>query len=79
MAKPTDKPTDKPAEAEPKQRPVKRPPRPAYRVPRGVQFIDTTGEPARYRAGDTIDEGIVPQPIADQYLKRGDLLALTDH
>lgn len=87
MPNPTDTPAtkkpaktiDKPAEAEPKQRPVKRPPRPAYHVPRGVAFTDTSGEPRRYRAGSTIDEGILPGTIARDYLKRGDIVELTDH
>lgn len=69
---------EKPAEAEPKQRPDKRPSRPAYSVPRGVSFLDKHGDLVRYRAGSTIDHGIVPKDVADDYLKRGDLVALND-
>ena len=67
-------------ESEPKPKPVKRPPpKPAYLVPNGVAFLDKSGNLARYRAGDTIEHGIVPMTVANDYIKRGDLVALTDN
>lgn len=79
MPKTDDKTADTPTEAEPKQRPVKRPAKPAYHVPRGVAFDDANGDPVRYRAGSTIDEGVLPESLANDYLKRGDIVAITTH
>lgn len=83
MANPTDKtadtkPVEKPAEAEPKQRPVKRPAKPAFHVPRGVAWLegDVT---IRVRAGAELEAGIIPADLEREYLKRGDILAITTH
>jgi len=78
MASTTDKPATKPAEAEPKQRPVKRPSKPAYYVPRGIAWLDGD-ETIRARAGAKLDEGVGPAELIPDYLKRGDLVAITTH
>ena len=72
-----EKPVEKPAEAEPKQRPVKRPSKPAYYVPRGIAWLDDGGVTIRAKAGAELEDGIVPSELVDEYLKRGDLVALT--
>lgn len=75
MAKTTDKP---PAESEPKQRPVKRPakPRMAYEIPRGIAFDGGDGVQIRVRAGAKVEHGIIPDALIDEYLERGDIIAL---
>ncbi len=83
--KPTDtkpgKPLEKPAEAEPKQRPVKRPPKPAYHVPLGIAWLDPDDEKVTIRvmAGIDVDEGIIPDALIPDYLKRGAIVPLTNN
>lgn len=70
--------TANPAEAEPKQRPVKRPSKPSYHVPRGIAWLD--GEDTiRIKGGTDVDEGVIPADLIPDYLKRNDIVALTDH
>lgn len=66
-------------EPNPKPKPVKRPakPRADWIVPRGVAWLDDSGELVRHGAMTELAAGDIPAELVDDYADRGDIIRLT--